>query len=117
MRQIRRSCGGPAPAAFCPAPVESYIHSRGRLKSKHQSLEIAMLDDTTKLMLGPILALIPILIWELAIKPSRTRRNLALLLMAEVELNLEEIAYYFALRDEDPNGHLANLLLPRGSFL
>jgi hypothetical protein len=76
-----------------------------------------MLDDTTKILLGPLLALIPILIWELAIKPSRSRRNLALLLMAEVELNLEEIAYYFAAREDDPTTHLANLLLPRGSFL
>ena len=53
-----------------------------------------MVDDSTKLMLGPILALLPLLLWELAIKPSRTRRNLALLLIAELELNLEEIAYY-----------------------
>jgi hypothetical protein len=77
-----------------------------------------MLDDTTKLLLGPVLALIPILIWELAIKPSRSRRNIALLMMAEVELNLEEIAYYLAVREEDPNGAgpVPNLLLPRGSF-
>lgn len=75
-----------------------------------------MLDDTTKLMLGPLLALIPILIWELAIKPSRTRRNLALLLMAEVELNLEEIAYVLAARADDANSYVPHMLLPRGSF-
>ena len=74
------------------------------------------MDQVTTLLWGPLIALVPILLWELAIKPARTRRNVALLLMAELELNLEEIAYYEAGREEDPERHLANLLLPRASF-
>lgn len=75
------------------------------------------MDDTTILLLGPLLALLPILVWELAIKPSRTRRNLAMLLIAELELNLEEIAYFQICLEEDPDNHLVNLLLPRSSFV
>ena len=57
------------------------------------------------------------MIWELAIKPARVRRNLGLLLIAELELNLEEIAYYRVCREEDPENQLVNMLLPRASFL
>ena len=74
------------------------------------------MDDTTKFLLGPVLALLPILVWELAIKPSRRRRNLALLLIAELELNLEEIAYYRVFREENAENLLVNLPLPRSSF-
>lgn len=75
------------------------------------------MDDTTKFLLGPVLALLPILVWELAIKPSRKRRNLALLLIAELELNLEEIAYYRVFREENAENLLMNLPLPRSSFI
>ena len=75
------------------------------------------MNDTTTLLLGPLLALIPVLVWELAIKPSRVRRNLALLLVAELELNLEEIAYYLVCLNEDPEHHLVNLMLPRTAFI
>ena len=40
------------------------------------------MDQVTTLLWGPLIALVPILLWELAIKPARTRRNVALLLMA-----------------------------------
>ena len=74
------------------------------------------MDDTTRVLLGPVLALLPILVWELAIKPSRRRRNLALLLIAELELNLEEIAYYRVFREENAQNLLMHLPLPRASF-
>jgi hypothetical protein len=75
-----------------------------------------MLDDTTKLLLGPVLALVPVVIWELVLRPSRTRRNLALLLIAEIELNLEEVAYCQAVREEATGSFVGAPLLPRGSF-
>lgn len=70
----------------------------------------------TFLLLGPLLALIPIFIWELAIKPARVRRNLAMLLVTELELNLEEIAYWRLCLETDPDTRPASMLLPRTAF-
>jgi hypothetical protein len=75
------------------------------------------MNETAKVLLGPALALIPVLVWELVIKPSRIRRNLAILLVAELELNLEELAYYRVCREHVPDMRLVNLMLPRVSFL
>lgn len=47
-----------------------------------------MVPDWIKLVAGPILALLPILAWEVQIKPQRMRRNTALILQAEVEINV-----------------------------
>jgi hypothetical protein len=69
------------------------------------------MDDTTKFLFGPLMALIPIFVWELEVKPRRTQRNVALVLLAEVEANLEEIAYYRLAREKDPEAYLANLAL------
>src|SRR6478672_6809407 len=76
-----------------------------------------MIGETTKLLAGPILALAPLLTWELVVKPARTRRNVALVLIAEIKQSLSEIAYYRLRRDEDKENHMVNLVLPRGGFI
>jgi len=69
------------------------------------------MDDTLKFLFGPLMALIPIFVWELAVKPLRSRRNVALVLLAETESNLEEIAYYRVSREKDAEAYLVNLTL------
>jgi hypothetical protein len=69
------------------------------------------MDDTTKFLFGPLMALLPILVWELGIKPRRTQRNVAVVLLAEVEANLEEIAYYRLTREKHHEAYLVNLAL------
>jgi hypothetical protein len=69
------------------------------------------MDDTTKFLFGPLMALAPILVWELGLKPRRTRRNVAVVLLAETEANLEEIAYYRLTREKHPEAYLVNLAL------
>jgi hypothetical protein len=44
-------------------------------------------SDDVKFMLGPLLALLPILVWELFLRPARSRRNIAVFLLTEVTLN------------------------------
>jgi len=50
--------------------------------------ENILMTDTTKFLLGPLFALIPVLLWELWIKPWRSRINIAKILREEADLNL-----------------------------
>lgn len=67
--------------------------SRILLKGEH-------LSDDVKFLLGPALALVPILAWELWLKPLRVRRNLALSILAEVDINLHWLLAFAAYRAE-----------------
>ena len=49
-------------------------------------------NGTLALVLGPLVALLPVFVWELGIKPWRTRRNVAKLLCAEIQWNVAELA-------------------------
>lgn len=75
------------------------------------------LGDVAKALFTASLALTTLFLWELWLKPMRLKLNLALVLIAELELNLEEIAYYRVCREEDIENQLVSLLLPRSSFL
>lgn len=55
---------------------------------------------TTTLLLGPVLALVPILVWELWLRPSRVRRNLALSVLSEVDINLHWVFGFARYREE-----------------
>jgi hypothetical protein len=45
-------------------------------------------NDTVKLLAGPFLALVPIFVWELFVKPQRLRVQIARLLRVEIRINL-----------------------------
>lgn len=74
------------------------------------------MSETVKLLLGPVLALIPLFVWELVVKPMRTRRNIAHMLLAELHINLTELCYMHADMSVAPNRLPANLNLSRLAF-
>ncbi len=60
------------------------------------------MSDGIKLLLGPILALVPVVAWEFWLRPARVRRNTALSLLAELEINLHWILDLAAAREKKP---------------
>jgi hypothetical protein len=69
-----------------------------------------------ELALGPLLALIPILVWELGIKPWKVRQHVAQLLLAEFRINLREIGGVMAMRADTPGTVPVNITFSRVAF-
>src|SRR5665213_2294987 len=74
------------------------------------------MSDTIKLLAGPFLALIPVLVWETVIKPQRMRRNASRLLIAEIALNLDELAFLRLRLETAPTFLPVNMSLTRIAF-
>lgn len=71
---------------------------------------------TTQFIAGALVALVPVLLWELGIRPWRTRRNVMRMLLAELRINLVEMGDIFALRQETPKALPQNLNFPHVVF-
>jgi hypothetical protein len=74
------------------------------------------MPDWLKLALGPPLAILPVLVWELIIKPARVRRNVALLVKAEIELNLAWLMRFALAREDDAELLTATRYAPTAAF-
>ena len=61
------------------------------------------MPDDLKFVLGPLLALVPLVALEYWLKPARVRRNVALSVLAEVDLNLAWLLRTAAARTHRPD--------------
>lgn len=62
------------------------------------------MSETAKLLLGPVLALLPILAWETLIKPWRSRLSLAKAMRIEAHVNLRNLLLAKVWRELRPEG-------------
>jgi hypothetical protein len=74
------------------------------------------MSDTVKLLLGPALALIPILVWELRLKPQRTRHRVASLLLAEIHYNIDELFQLKNRQEHNPKAVILGMQFSKRAF-
>lgn len=71
------------------------------------------MSEGMNVVLGPALALLPILAWELWLKPLRVKRNVALSLLSEVDINLHWVLSLAQYREAHAGALLARPMARR----